>query len=112
MSEHFALQPPYKVELGNPKKTILVEVMKATAAISVVEDYKLLGKLNLRELSMVGDDAVEDKATSSKQPKAEGAAEAVTTPLSAEPKGNLEVGEKLATVLQDPGSAPADKKDS
>ena len=29
--------------------------MKATAAISVVEDYKLLGKLNLRELSMIGD---------------------------------------------------------
>ena len=30
--------------------------MKATAAVSVVEDYKLLGKLNLRELSMIGDD--------------------------------------------------------
>ena len=53
------MQPPYKVGLDNPKKTILVEVMKATAAISVVEDYKLLGKLNLRELSMIGED--EDK---------------------------------------------------
>ena len=60
------LQPPYKVELNNPKKTILVEVMKATAAISVVEDYKLLGKLNLRELSMIGDDA-QDKTADSKQ---------------------------------------------
>ena len=63
------LQPPYKVELNNPKKTILVEVMKATAAISVVEDYKLLGKLNLRELSMIGDDAAANgKSTGSKQP--------------------------------------------
>ena len=62
------LQPPYKVELNNPKKTILVEVMKATAAISVVEDYKLLGKLNLRELSMIGDDAAANgKSTGSKQ---------------------------------------------
>ena len=66
------LQPPYKVELNNPKKTILVEVMKATAAISVVEDYKLLGKLNLRELSMIGNDAAANgKSTGSKQPDAE-----------------------------------------
>lgn len=38
--------------------------MKATAAISVVDDYKSLGKLNLRELSLVGDEADE---TSPKQ---------------------------------------------
>ena len=61
------LQPPYKVELDNPKKTIMVQVLKATAAISVLEDYKTLGKLNLRELSMIGDDDEEDKATTSKK---------------------------------------------
>ena len=48
----------------------MVEVMKATAAISVVEDYKALGKLNLRELSMIGDDA-EDEPTTSKKADAE-----------------------------------------
>ena len=72
------MQPPYKVGLDNPKKTILVEVMKATAAISVVEDYKLLGKLNLRELSMIGDDDKKNEYGSnpSEQPKPETAAEA------------------------------------
>ncbi len=71
------LQPPYKVELNNPKKTILVEVMKATAAISVVEDYKLLGKLNLRELSMIGDDAAANgKSTGSKQPDTQASVDA------------------------------------
>ena len=74
------LQPPYKVGLDNPKKTILVEVMKATAAISVVEDYKLLGKLNLRELSMIGDD--DDKkdkiaSTAAEQPEPEPTASTV-----------------------------------
>lgn len=70
-------QPPYKVELNNPKKTILVEVMKATAAISVVEDYKLLGKLNLRELSVIGDDAASNgKTTGSKQPHTEASVDA------------------------------------
>lgn len=75
------LQPPYKVGLDNPKKTILVEVMKATAAIGVVEDYKLLGKLNLRELSMIGDDSdkqgdnVSD-ATEQLEPKANASAAA------------------------------------
>ena len=52
----------------------MVEVMKATAAISVVEDYKALGKLNLRELSMIGDDA-EDEAKTSKKAHADGNAE-------------------------------------
>lgn len=78
------LQPPYKVELNNPKKTILVEVMKATAAISVVEDYKLLGKLNLRELSMIGDDAgAKGKSTGSKPPDTEASVDA-TKAISAE----------------------------
>lgn len=75
------MQPPYKVGLDNPKKTILVEVMKATAAISVVEDYKLLGKLNLRELSMIGDN--DDKtnkngSNAAEQPEPEATASAVT----------------------------------
>ena len=64
----------------------MVEVMKATAAISVVEDYKALGKLNLRELSMIGDDA-EDEPTTSKKADAEDKAdlpEAVTKAVTAD----------------------------
>ena len=91
------LQPPYKVELNNPKKTILVEVMKATAAISVIEDYKLLGKLNLRELSMIGDDA-QDKTTAadSKQPEAEAALDGVS------------VAAKPAEIASNEASAPSE----
>ena len=86
MTEWSTLQPPYKVELNNPKKTVLVEVMKATAALSVVEDYKMLGKLNLRQLSMIGDDDVDNKATTSKpvskQPNAGAAPDATKSSLT------------------------------
>lgn len=84
-------QPPHKVDLTNPKKTVLVEVMKATAAISVVDDYKSLGKLNFRELSLVGDeddaadktDAKQDAAAAEDQPPAAGAATTDATDAAA-----------------------------
>lgn len=99
------MQPPYKVELNNPKKTVLVEVMKATAAISVVEDYKMLGKLNLRELSMIGDDAVEAKPTSLKQP-AEGAADGIKA-ASNEPEEKPKENAASAPQVADPLTAAA-----
>lgn len=114
------LQPPYKVELNNPKKTILVEVMKATAAISVVEDYKMLGKLNLRELSMIGDDA-QDKTTAadSKQPEAEAALDGVSVaakPAEIASNEASAASEAAATdasspVPQESNTTPADAKD-
>lgn len=87
--------------------------MKATAAISVVEDYKLLGKLNLRELSMIGDD--NDKqgedvsdATEQLQPKraASPAAEGQVPADSAD--------QKQSSTLPSPASkeVPSDKLDA
>lgn len=101
------MQPPYKVELSNPKKTVLVEVMKATAAISVVEDYKLLGKLNLRELSMIGDDDDKKDATLSHAPEqpeepvsaGDAIAEGQTPADSADPKPSSTVPSPISKVM-------------
>ena len=95
------IQPPHKVDLSNPKKTVLVEVMKATAAISVVDDYKSLGKLNFRELSLIGDDqptdgkqakqARQNAKPADAQPAADAAAaEADTSTTSPQPPGIAE----------------------
>ncbi|KAL3154495.1 hypothetical protein ABBQ32_013957 [Trebouxia sp. C0010 RCD-2024] len=99
-------QPPYKVELSNPKKTVLVEVMKATAAISVVEDYKLLGKLNLRELSMIGvevDKKDDTLSNAAEKPEAVLAADAATKGQtladSADPKQSNVVPSPTSKVI-------------
>jgi hypothetical protein len=45
------VQPPHKVDLTNAEKTILVQLLKSNAALSVVSNYKQLSKFNVRELS-------------------------------------------------------------
>ncbi|CAN0901823.1 THUMP domain-containing protein 1 homolog [Linum grandiflorum] len=42
---------PHKVDLSNPDKTIVVEVVKTVCLIGVVEKYKELAKYNLRQLT-------------------------------------------------------------
>ena len=42
---------PHKVNLSNPSKTILVNVIKNTCGVSVVENYKKLHKFNIRSLA-------------------------------------------------------------
>lgn len=44
-------QPPYKVNLRAPHRTILVNAIRNTAALSVVADYKQLARYNLRRLT-------------------------------------------------------------
>jgi tRNA acetyltransferase TAN1 len=41
--------PPHKVDLGAPKKTILVQLVRNVAGVAVVEDYKELLRLNVRK---------------------------------------------------------------
>ena len=94
------LQPPYKVELGSPKKTVLVEVMKATAAIGVVEDYKLLGKLNLRELSMIGDDDADEDSKASKQPTSEPASDAAAEVSTAIKEADAQLEQVAPTTME------------
>lgn len=45
-------QPPYKVDLNNPEKTVLVNVIKGTCGAAVVQKYRALSKFNLRELTL------------------------------------------------------------
>uniref|UniRef100_A0A2P2NFP6 Uncharacterized protein MANES_14G005500 n=1 Tax=Rhizophora mucronata TaxID=61149 RepID=A0A2P2NFP6_RHIMU len=42
---------PHKVDLSNPDKTIVVEIIKTVCLIGVVEKYKELAKYNLRQLT-------------------------------------------------------------
>jgi tRNA acetyltransferase TAN1 len=44
-------QPPYKVSLSNPTRTILVQAVRNVAALSVVTSFKQLAKFNLRRLA-------------------------------------------------------------
>ncbi|KAJ9139744.1 hypothetical protein P3X46_030449 [Hevea brasiliensis] len=42
---------PHKVDLSNPDKTIVVEIVRTVCLIGVVEKYKELAKYNLRQLT-------------------------------------------------------------
>ncbi|KAK2080437.1 hypothetical protein QBZ16_000290 [Prototheca wickerhamii] len=43
--------PPHKVNLSNPEKTILVNVLKTTCGFAVVHDFKALQKYNVQLLA-------------------------------------------------------------
>jgi tRNA acetyltransferase TAN1 len=47
--------PPHKVNLNTPQKSILVNILKNTCGIAVVEDYKGLSKFNIKALAGEGD---------------------------------------------------------
>ncbi|GAV65037.1 THUMP domain-containing protein [Cephalotus follicularis] len=42
---------PHKVDLSNPDKSIIVQIVKTVCLIGIVEKYKELGKFNLRQLT-------------------------------------------------------------
>ncbi|CAL1391050.1 unnamed protein product [Linum trigynum] len=46
-----AVPEPHKVDLSNPNKTIIVEIVKTVCLIGVVEKYKELSKYNIRQLT-------------------------------------------------------------
>ena len=56
-------QPPNKVNLGDPDLTIMVEIVKGVACLSVVQDYEKLCKYNLRMVAMTKEDREHAKAT-------------------------------------------------
>jgi tRNA acetyltransferase TAN1 len=49
-------QPPYKVNLDDPEKTILANVIKGSCGVSVVRRYRQLHKLNMLSLTLSGAD--------------------------------------------------------
>lgn len=50
-------QPPYKVNLSNSEKTIMVNIAKGSCGVAVVDNFKGLGKFNLRLLATDGEGA-------------------------------------------------------
>lgn len=44
-------QPPHKVNLGAPAKSVLVNVAKGSVGVAVVDDFKVLSRFNLRALA-------------------------------------------------------------
>lgn len=62
-------QPPHKVNLNTPQKTIVVQLVRNVCAVGVAEGYRDLLKMNLRKL------ADGEEAPAAKQPKAAAATE-------------------------------------
>jgi hypothetical protein len=70
------LQPPHKVNLTDMQKTVLVQLVKSSAGLSVIEGYKDLSKFNLRELG-----------THESGEEEEGTAEAASEPETGKEEG-------------------------
>jgi len=49
-------QPPYKVNLDNPEKTVLANIIKGSFGVSVVHSYRKFHKLNMLSLTLSGAD--------------------------------------------------------
>eukprot|EP00891_Asterochloris_glomerata_P004129 jgi/Astpho2/4129/fgenesh1_pg.00063_%23_111_t len=62
-------QPPHKVDLEKPMKTILMQVIKNQCAIGITEQYKELGKFNMRELSLVDEEKEANRSQAQQQSK-------------------------------------------
>lgn len=67
------LQPPHKVNLASPDKTILVNLLKNACGVAVVQQYKELAKFNVHMLTHPPEE--EEEGGGGKQ-AAEGAAAA------------------------------------
>lgn len=79
------MQPPHKVDLTNAEKTILVQLLKSNAALSVVSNYKQLSKFNVRELSTSDEEQLKAvKAAAAAKKETADAEAAAPVPAAAE----------------------------
>lgn len=60
-------QPPNKVDLNNPTKTILANVIKGNCSVAVVKDYRYLSKMNLRAVAAADTQNDDEKQQSASQ---------------------------------------------
>ncbi|XP_070496125.1 THUMP domain-containing protein 1 homolog [Chironomus tepperi] len=100
-----------KVNLKEPKKTILVEIIKGLCCLTVVTDYILLKKYNLNELTTKPDSNKAEKAEKEPEEKVQDPVELTTKPDS----NNGENAEKeLEEKFQDPVESkdPESKEDN
>ncbi|GJP31181.1 hypothetical protein CLOM_g9841 [Closterium sp. NIES-68] len=106
---------PHKVDLSNPQRTIMLQVVKTVCFISILSDFKLLAKYNLRQLCLPPEEAKpageakpsaagESKPNSTEEPKATTAGEGKASADDA--------GAKDAAAVTGAGSADDDNKDA
>ena len=57
-------QPPHKVKLDAPQKTILVQLVKGVCALSVVTEFKELAKYNVAKCAEPPEEKAEKAAAS------------------------------------------------
>ncbi|KAG0589381.1 hypothetical protein M758_1G017100 [Ceratodon purpureus] len=69
---------PHSVDLKNPQKTILMQIVKTTCALGVVRDFKELAKYNLR---MLTNPELEKKPPSSKETSSKPEADTLEHPV-------------------------------
>ncbi len=98
-------QPPHKVDLTNADKTILVQLLKANAALSVVSNYKQLSKYNVRELS-TSDDEQQKAVRAAAAAKKEAADVADPAGAAEQPVAQAQ---DAGAAKEDPAVQPADK---
>lgn len=98
-------QPPYKVNLSNPHRTILVQVVRNAAGVSVPTAFRQLCKYNLRRLTEEEEEQQQDggqgtAAVAEKQKADEPAAKAEEQPPATE--GEAAVVKAVAAVNSGP----------
>lgn len=71
-----AVQPPHKVNLTTPEKTVIVQLLKSSAALSVVAKHRELMRFNLKELSTTDEEQVKAARESKEKEKETQAAQA------------------------------------
>ena len=54
LTEGFGVQPPHKVNLTTPSKSILVQLLKSSCALAVADGYRAYSKYNIKELCGLG----------------------------------------------------------
>ncbi|PRW56090.1 THUMP domain-containing 1-like protein [Chlorella sorokiniana] len=70
------IQKPHSVNLGAPQKTVLVNVVKSTLGVAVVDQFKELCRFNIRSLAMSDEEREVQRQQQGSAPAAPGAAEA------------------------------------
>ena len=121
-SPHSLLQPPHKVNLDKPQKTILVNVTKATCGVAVVEQFRELCRYNIRTLAIPEEErerqkaehqaqqaqqkAEQEAAAAAKQQEQEKEGEGVPVAAAAaeEPKAAAEPAQEEEAVQQQEGA--------
>ena len=70
------MQPPHKVNLSSPEKTVIVQLLKSSAALSVVTKHRELMRFNLKELSTTDEEQVKAARDTKEREKESQAAQA------------------------------------